>query len=401
MTQARLQETEAARRVSSALDWEVPELKLHSFDSVRQTVQKLEDLRIDDSNIDRVSAKGRGVDSANDPGYTCMTLDKLLFTSAGTVQAPGFGLMEMTGHAQTQAGNLIGVRWKKFFGNQDPDKINRAVRDHLKSLPPDDKPVVKLIARKHYGKEKRASDGLLRGIVTPGYSEIRDSVILDRIRATQGPTKLRDMGFSTFDLRDNGSHYCLVFNEPVDLTKMGLPPSSFAGTTGPHGAPPKDVGYFGFRMRNSEVGTYSYTADGYVMRMVCINGLMVPVDGERIIKRVHRGVTEEKLDELIEQMFTTIPHMREEIAAKNRRLKAVAIRDPEEEIRNFLGRQGQAKVVQDAVVKAYGEEPEPTAYGVLQAITAAARALRDAPDRQHDLELIGGTYVDTAIRRAA
>jgi hypothetical protein len=330
-----------------------------------------------------------------------MTLDKLLFTSAGTVQAPGFGLMQMTGHAQGQIGKLIGVRWNKFFGNQDPDKINRAVRDHLKSLHDDEKPVVKLIARKHFPGDRRPSDALLRGVVTPGYSEVRDAMILDRIRATQGPSKIKEMGFSTFDLRDNGSHYCLVFKEPVDLSKMGLPPTAFTGRSGPHGAPPGDAGYFGFRMRNSEVGSYSYTVDGYIMRMVCINGLMVPVDGERILKRVHRGLSEKKLDELIEMMFTKIPHMREEIAAKNRRLKAIALRDPEEEIRNFLGRQAQPKVMQDAVVEAYGQEPNPTAFGVLQAITAAARALRDAPDRQHELELLGGTYVETAIARAS
>lgn len=398
---AALQETAAAHRVSSALDWDIPELKLRSFDTVMQTVQKLEDLRIDEKKVEHVSAKGRGVDPSDDPGYICMALDKLLFTSAGTVQAPGFGLMQMTAHAQGQIGKLIGVRWSKFFGNQDPDKINRAVRDHLKSLPDEEKPIVKLIAREHYGKGNRASDALLRGVVSPGYSEIKDSVILERIRATQGPSKMKDMGFTTFDLRDNGSHYCLVFGEPVDLTKMGLPPSDFAGRTGPHGAPPKDVGYYGFRMRNSEVGTYSYTADGYIMRMVCINGLMVPVEGERILKRVHRGITEKKLDELIEGMFRKIPHLREEIAAKNRRLKSVVLHDPEEEIRNFLGRQGQPIVVQDAVVQAYSQEPQATAYGVLQAITSAARALRNAPDRQHELELIGGTYVETAIKRAA
>jgi len=377
----------------------MPELKLISFDTVRNRVQKLEDLRIDEDKVERVSAKGRGVDSSDDPGYTSMALDKLLFTSAGTVQAPGFGLLSTTPHARRQVGKLIGVRWDKFFGAQDPDKINRAVRDHLKARAEDDKPIVKLVARKHF-ENRPESDGLLRGVVTPSYTELRDARLLDRISATQGRSKMRDMAFSTFDLRDNGSHYCLVHKEPVNLAKEGLPPSGFS-PGGAHGSPSGEVGYYGLRLRNSEVGTYSYTADGYIMRLICVNGLMVPVNGGRILKRVHRGLGDEKLDELINDMFRKIDHMREEVSAKNRRLRSITVRDPEDEIRNYLGRQGQPVIVQDAVVKAYKDEPEETAFGVLQAITAAARALHDAPDRQHELELLGGNYIETAIGRAA
>jgi hypothetical protein len=304
----------------------------------------------------------------------------------------------MTPWARRQIGSQIGVRWDKFFDGQDPDKINRAVRDHLKARTT--APVIKVVARKH---EENAvgSDGVLRGVVSPSYSELPDAYIMERILATVGKSKLKDMGFSTFDLRDNGSHFALVHKEPISLTSHNLPPNSFRGTAPGHTRPQKDTGYAGLRLRNSEVGAYSFTADAYVMRLVCVNGLMVLVQGERIAKRKHIGLGDtDKIDELLDNTFMALPKIREQVLAQNNRLQKLNIEDPEAEIRSYLGRYHQSKVIQDTVVKAYQDEPVPTAYGVLQAISRASTVLREVPDRQHELELIAASYSHAKAKAA-
>lgn len=370
-------------------------MSLTRYDDVLQSVTALDDLRI---IPDSVSARGRGI-YGDDPGIDCISLNKMKFTEAGGVHVPGYGLLRMTGWARRQLGNEIGVRWDKFFGEQDPDKINRAVQDHLRARGVS--PIKKMIARNHVSSKETGTDGLLRGLVSTTYSEVRDARLFDRMRIIIGSKQLKNMGFAKWDLRDNGSHYSLVHNETIDLTGRNLKPGGFEGLSGPHGAPQKDIGYYGLRLRNSEVGAYSYTADAYIMRLVCINGLMVMVEGERIMKRKHIGLgDDEKLDEMIDNTFKALPKVREKIVATNKILSGVRIPDPEAEIRNFLARNKQPKIIQDNAVKAYMDEPVDNALGIVQAITRLGMAMRNIPDRQHEIELLAGTYIDKAVKAA-
>jgi hypothetical protein len=382
------QERTANLPVSSALDWTIPKPKLTPFRAILDQANALEELRL---SPEKVTPASRGV-SRDDPEDS-VALNKFIFTEAGSVQIPGFGLLRMTQWVKRQLGTEIGVRWDKFFGEQDPDKINRAIKEHFKTR--SEIPVRRIVARSHINKET-ATDGLLRGLVSPTYSEIRDAHFLDRVHKTAGH-EAKNMGFSKVDLRDNGSHLCLIYKQPISLTGSSLPPNTFRGVVGSgHERPRKDIGFYGLRLRNSEVGNYSFTADAYIMRLVCTNGLMYLIDGERVMKRRHVGVTNDKLDEIIEEMFAAMPRLKTQIIARNRELRAKKLSDPEETIRSFLLRHQQPKVVQEAAIKAYSEEPEPTAFGVLQSLTRLGAALREAPDRQHDIELLAGQYAAVA-----
>jgi len=379
------------------LDFEnIPAPKLTSYDTVMSRVTTLDDLRM---TPEKTSSRARGLTSDEDLGLDVMSIAKLNFTSAGSVQVPGHGLLRMTPWAQRQLGNQIGVRWNKFFGDQDADRINRAVRDHLRVR--EEPPVMRIVAREHVKGDNSGTDGLLRGFVSPTYTELRDARLLDRMRTVVGRPQLKDMGFTKFDLRDNGSHYTLVYSEPVELTPGRYAADNFRGFDG-HERPDRDVGYVGLRLRNSEVGAYSYTADAYAMRLVCINGMMVLVEGERVMKRRHVGLTDDdKLDEIIDNTFQALPKLRETIVARNKALRALDVPDPESEIRAFLGRKKQPKTLIEAVIGAYDDEPEATAYGVLQAITRTSAALHDVPDRQHEMELLAGEYMEQQSKKVA
>ena len=89
---------------------------------------------------------------------------------------------------------------------------------------------------------------------------------------------------------------------------------------------------------------------------------------------------------------------KDESVASVQKLHSIKIYDPEAELKSFL--RGQPKMLQDAAIEAYHQEEMPTAFGVLQAITRTAMAMRSDPDRQYDLEQIAGSYAETALKAA-
>lgn len=372
-------------------DWDSPKIKLRKYDEVQERIHKLEDLRM---SPEPTSAKARGLDIGSGFEDDVVDLKTLRFTSAGTVQVPGFGILEMTGWARRQLGNELGVRWDRFFGRQtDPGKIQKAVMDHLRARE-NDTPK-KIVARKH-SEDKAGSRGLLRAFVGPNYEEIRDVRVMDRMKETIGKKLLDDMGFAKFVQNDIGTHLCLVHTEPVDIASTGQ--AARMRGQGVHRT--SDDAYFGLRIRNSEVGAYSLTGDGYLLRIICTNGLIDFIEGERWLYRQHRRIDNEDLDTLIDNMFSRLPEQRDRVAANSATLREFKVTDPEAEIRNFLQANKQSRAIQDAAVEAYQQEPDPTGFGVLQAITRLAMALRRSPDRQFDIERLAGLYLSKTISRA-
>lgn len=406
-----------ARSESSNLNWEVPQLTLHSFDEVQEKVQQLEDLRLEPTKV-RARDRGLTVGVNDDLGYDVMDLRAVRFIAGDVVFVPGFGNLKMTPHAQRQLGNEIGVRWKKFFGHTPPDEIQKSVRTHLRHLP---NPTLKrVIARTHgasdilsglpvdrkNGIEKVATDGVLRGFVSPTYSEIRDARMFDRIRNVADPGQLNDQGFAIWSLRDNGSHFMLVNKEPVDLL-TAQPAGGKIGNQRTFGAPgsahgPGDGAYFGIRIRNSEVGSYALSAEPYFVRFVCVNGIIVGVKEEKLLYRQHRGVSDRELDRLIEKMYNVLPERQQQIIDNSQKMHNVTFENDDEakaEIEGFLST--QSKALREATIKAYEEEPVPTAYGIMQSIARVAMASRRNMDRQHDIEMLAGKYMRRVIKRTS
>lgn len=387
--QEQTQAPERDRTASLGLDWENPKIKLRKFDTVQNVVQQLEDLRM---APEPTSNRARGLDPDDDADNDVIDLRTLRFTAADSVQVPGFGILEMTTWAKRQLGTELGVRWDKFFGEQDPQRIQRAVNDHFLTR---NNPIPKKIIARQHREDKASSRGLLRAFVGKNYEEIRDARLLDRMRQTIGPRQLSEMGFAKSVFNDIGTHLCLVHKEPLDIASTG----KGGKMTGRGFHVPSDMAYFGLRLRNSEVGAYSLTGDGYLLRIICTNGMIDYIEGERWLYRQHRRIADENLDELIDGMFEQIPMQRERIRADSALLRSGKVENPEEEIRHFLSSQKQSVAVQEAAVKAYQKEPDPTYFGVLQAITRLGMAIRRRPDRQFEIERLAGVYLSRALSR--
>ncbi len=159
--------------------------------------------------------------------------------------------------------------------------------------------------------------------------------------------------------------------------------------------PKEDWVYQNFHLRNSEVGYTALTIDSSTFRLVCLNGVIVTVKDGRLLYRVHRSINDESIDGLLDDAFNKMPD-----AWKNNKRQMIALRenvllDPEAEILKFLNGQKATKLFQKAVTEAYETEPLANGYGVLQALS---RAAKDEPDmdKRVELEEMAGRYLSLA-----
>lgn len=383
MTDDRKTETASRHRLS--LNWEIPQIRFINCDDVIEEVHKFDDLKIIPS---RVTKRDRGIPRAkDDPGYECSDLRSWKWMNVGSVFVPGYGLLDLGNKAKQQLSGHFKVRWAEAFRHMPASSMCCYLTDYLRYLPAEEGTVVKIVARAYREGEERgtaSSVGLLRGVVSPGYHSIPDSRVMDRLRLVQG-SALDEMAFLQHKITEHGSHSVLVYREPVELAG----PSTFGVG---------DAAYFGARGRNSDVGTYALSLVAWLIRNACSNGMIFGRKDETLLYRQHREIENAELDSLIAEGFKGLRDKRNESIETVRRLHSVKVHSPETALTSYL--RGQPKQLQEAAVEAYDQEPNPTAFGVLQAITRTAMAMRGDPDRQYDLERIAGGYVETALKAA-
>lgn len=371
------------------LNWDLRERKLlEEFDYVKERVEFMWGLRIEP---EKTSLRARGLAAGSNYGYDVVNLKSLRFSSSGQVMVPGQGILDMSKWARQQLGSEIGVRWDKFFEHMDPEDIQHAVMSHLHSQ--GDDTVKKVISREHE-KPNTSSVGVLRGFVSPSYAEISDCQILDRMQTTIGKPQLKDMGFFAPKFTDRGSFLRLVYKEPLDpLPELG------GG----------EKAAYGLSVRNSEVGAFSLTGDGFIGKLLCSNGMILRISEDRWLYRRHRHIEVEQLDSLLDGMFQQLVDYKGEIEQAYNKLYDRIVPDPEEEIRSFMARKHRPKVEREAAVKAFyvdsgieqpdeGLLPPPTnSYTIMQAIARLGASIEGDVERQHDVESLAGDYMWHAL----
>lgn len=379
------QELPSEGTVSSALDSPPPQLKVLNFEEVIGAVEVLEGLRLEAEPTD-CTERGVNADAADD----VVSLDKVRFLDRTHAHVPGFGTLRMTDWVRRQIGGLIGVRWDRFFGpfeeKEDADAINRAVSDHLERRR-DGSPKLRVIAR---SAQSTADDPtpIWRGAVGPKYSEVRDLTLLQNLDKAGSPI-IRDFwGFSRAKLVDNASYYTLIDKEPFDLVGDLLP---------------GDVGYIGAHFRTSEVGAYSLIMDVHVLRAVCVNGLVVVIDGKHLYRRVHRGLDVSTLPKVFSTCLDGAMAHRDTMVDLNKRLFRRKPSNPAREITDFLSSQRVPKVLQKTALNSYNEDEQLQSYGsygILQALTRVSARLGSLPAKQQEIESLAWKYAESIAKAA-
>lgn len=358
----------------------------NSFEKVHQLVQHRESLRL---KPELLSSRARGIPTTmEDPGHDVVDLSKLHFMSAGSVLVPPFGLLEMNSWSRKQLGTEIGVKWDKFFESTPTDQIQRAVMDHLRSR---STPLVQKIVARSFDKNEKpnvvGSNGVLRAFVSPGYSEIRDARIFERMQESIGEELEREMHFKMVSFKPNASHFFFTYNDPFDAIHAGRAPRSEG-----------DHYYFGLRIKNSEVGGGAFMGAPWFLKLICTNGMVVGVEAGPLLYRIHRFIENENLDRMIKNMFLELPGRKKRIIDEATRLYQVVVKEPLAALLDFL--RGQPKAILEAAEKAWNEEGHPNnAFGIAQAISRVAMAMRSDRDRQLDLEKLAGKYIEEAVKK--
>lgn len=302
-----------------------------------------------------------------------LQLAELHFTSDGTLEVPRIGPLEFTTWSRTQLSRMLGIRWERWFADivspdECADEVNRRLKRQTATR-------VKIRSRRYSSAEPGKAAGILRGFVGPQYAPIDDVRILGRLAEVLGE-EVEHFRFVRVERTDRSSYYVALSTNDLDLGN---------GEPDPHRS--------GLLVRNSEVGATAVSIFEYLFRLVCTNGLVVQVAGKALFYRVHRQMGDQRLDEALYAATFGLTDRWNRTAAMVRAARGEQIADPEDRIRTLLEASADTRRHIPAVLASYAVEPEATRFGIIQAVTRAARDLY--ADGRFALEAVAGSQLSS------
>lgn len=287
-------------------------------------------------------------------------------THDGLMDVPGLGRLAFTTWSRRQLANLLGIRWDTWFSEEvivPADRaleINRRLRASSGTL--------KVRARHYAQGEAANADAVLRAFVTPTYEPISDlEVFLALGQALAG--RLDGFRFVRSQVTAESSQYAAASLEALDF-----------------GIRTADLHRPGFVIANSDVGSRSLLVWAWTYRLRCSNGLVVP--DSAACRMVHRRRRDGLLAERLSRAVRLIPEHWSRSAALIRAARREPIADIQAAFEIAIRAERELRPISKAVLAAYEAEPEPTRFGLIQAITRAAQEL--GPERRLAVEEYAG-----------
>lgn len=156
------------------------------------------------------------------------------------------------------------------------------------------------------------------------------------------------------------------------------------------GAP--DLHQMGMSLQNSEVGASNCQGDFLIYRQICSNGLVSLVEDDHLFTQQHRNVERSELRIKISSALTLVGERCEEMRDRLLTAKETLMPNPTREMNRFLRANRATEDFIELAEKAYDEEPNPTRFGIIQAITLAAQRL---PHEQRlQMESVAGRFLN-------
>jgi len=220
----------------------------------------------------------------------------------------------------------------------------------------------------------RGYRNLLRGVVSDRYVPLDDALVVAAVRdALVG----REVRVHNYRVGLNGLELRLVFeDESLPLRRTGR-----VG----------DVVSPGLYLRNSEVGLGCLVLECFILRLVCTNGLVAPRDGTFHRWR-HVAVNPEQV---VADIHQAVGRVAGEVAETVGLLDQAADRGvrggARQALRALAHRESLSRNLTKALLHAYDEDTHDSLFGVVNAVTAAARNLPAVLRTR--LELLGGSLL--------
>jgi hypothetical protein len=204
----------------------------------------------------------------------------------------------------------------------------------------------------------------VRAVFTDRYTAIENTEIL---------TKILDLGFRP----EQEVQYML--DENLMVAKLPEFAKTFEVAL-------KDNVVPGISIGNSEIGFLSFCIECFYLRLVCTNGMVVPVSvGQSRFKHISR------------KAFEALPETIRQVAENSNRQQAQmvisvnsSVHNPHQSIEGFSRRFGLTQAEGQLVKAAWEQEPVQTMWGVIQAFTGAAKAMNLNVEAAYRLERVGG-----------
>lgn len=293
-------------------------------------------------------------------------LSRLRATDDGSIDVPGLGSLNLTVWSRRQLANLLGIRWDRWFSSDLIAPADRALEINRRFRASGE--TWKIRACRADGEKEASGQGVLRAFVSPTYGPIDDLEVMETM-ASALSSRLDQFRFVRMDVTAESSQYAAVSMEELDL-----------------GAGRADKHRNGFVVANSEVGSRALTFMAWIWRLVCTNGLVAP--DSRLVRLIHRARKGTSMADRFGEAVRLLPERWKRAEDMLRRARQEPVEDPGLVMEVLVDSYPQLRPISDALPAAYEAEPEPTRFGIVQALTRAAQAL--TPERRIEVEEIAG-----------
>lgn len=299
-------------------------------------------------------------------------LDNLRMNEDQNIVVPGVGELAMNDWSKRQIGTMLGLKFDKYFERASPEE--KALQMNLRLARGDSEVKVRVTRDIELGIQ---ADGTLLGLVGPGYQAVSDA---------------RLARFLSTSLGSHGAELPVLRSTITSRTT-----AFFFGVGKQYRTGHSQVGdlFGGLEVVNSGVGFCSLSVYAKIQRLICTNGMKAPVKNAQLLYRRHTGNVDGGIWEPLSQQLHQIPQLIAEsartiISSTNRPVENI-----EAEVTRILRTTGLSPRLSAAIMAAYYREPNPSAFGVAQALTDA-RMINEvglAPEEAHALEDAAGNYL--------
>lgn len=316
------------------------------------------------STLEELHAALRAVEARENPDVT-VSLSELRVTPHGTLLVPNVpGEFALTDWSRSQLESRLGVRWNRWFAPVSPEEGAAEINTRLSRSPG----LVKLRTT----RPGDAGYGVLRAFVSDSYVPFPDSALAELLSEVLSAARYE---VRRVTLTSKTVSYVLSLGQifrPGGDAKVG------------------DV-RGGIIVRNSGVGFASLLVTSHLERLVCTNGMVVPVEDPVLIACIHRGVSIDKVRERLAERARAIGGVLKQGADRLLLSRRYPIEHRERIFLELLKRARLPKKLAPSLEAAYLREPEETVFGIVQAATLAAQEL--APEERLDLERAASGYL--------
>jgi hypothetical protein len=286
-----------------------------------------------------------------------------------TIAVPSIGNFALTDWARKQLAILLGIRWDRWFETsnreEQADEINRRLWRKSASV---------RLRTSRIAVASNGTAGILRAIVTPTFSPVGD-VLLARLLVRLLEAAEPELRLLRTSITDRSVTYMIAVGKPFK----------------PGGD--KVVGdiWGGLIVRNSGVGFASLAITMSLVRLICLNGMTAPIPDAVLLRRSHRGITDERLLDGLTKNLRELPGKISEGARVLADARSREIQEPEREFLRVLQLGHMPRRLLPELQTAYALEPEQSMFGISQAVTRASQEL--SPEERFELDRAAGTYL--------